>query len=63
VSWVHPDVLEIEAPLANKDGTSAVPNFRVTADTTDVGEEMVDDLETVDDLVEWLEALQGADVL
>jgi hypothetical protein len=63
VTWVHPDVMDEEALFANKDGTPMGPNFWVTIDTTDVGDEMVDDLETVDDLVWWLKELQEADVL
>jgi hypothetical protein len=60
LTWIHPDFNDrfchyyFEHP-----GDS--PNFYVTEDTTDVGDEQLD-LETVDDLVAWLESFRSADV-
>lgn len=57
--WIHPDhnadfchyFHEIPGDL---------PNFYVTKDTTDSGDEQIDGLETVDDLVDWLEQRRSA---
>lgn len=53
LTWIHPDFnadfchYYYETP-----GDS--PNFHVTKDTMDSGDEILDDLQNVDDLVSWL---------
>jgi hypothetical protein len=61
VFWIHP---EFNAELCHYylDQPGDLPNFWALEDTTDVGDTFIDDLETVDDLVAWLEAMQTADV-
>jgi hypothetical protein len=61
LTWIHPDFNEQFCHFYYEQPGDS-PNFYVTEDTTDVGDEQVD-LETVDDLVAWLETLRVADVV
>ena len=60
LTWIHPDFNEQFCHYyAERPGDS--PNFYVTEDTTELGQNDID-LETVDDLLAWLGALRVADV-
>jgi hypothetical protein len=52
LTWIHPDH---NAQFSDYEGD--FPNFHVTIDTADLGEEFVDGLDTPKDLVGWLEGL------
>ncbi|MBI3462007.1 MAG: hypothetical protein HY000_02965 [Planctomycetes bacterium] len=61
LTWIHPAYNEQFChSYAEKPGD--LPNFYVLEDTTDVGDEQIDGLHTVADLVAWLENLKIADV-
>lgn len=59
--WIHPDYNDqychyyLEAP-------GDISTFYVTRSYSDAAEEPIDGLETVDDLVNWPEALKHGDV-
>lgn len=53
VSWIRPDCEGCVGPFQYVPG-GVQPNFVVAIDTSHVGDEFVDDLETIDDLVSWL---------
>jgi hypothetical protein len=38
------------------------PNFLVVEEITDVGDPHIDDLDTLDDLVDWLESTKSANL-
>jgi hypothetical protein len=60
VVWIHPDHnAEFCHYYDEKPGD--LPNFYVLQDTTDVGDELVDGIDSVDDLVGWLEGLEKSD--
>ena len=53
VVWIHPDfTAEFCHYYDEKPGD--LPNFYVEKDTTDFGGELVEDVDTVEDLVRWL---------
>ena len=58
LTWIHPDFNEqfchyyLEQP-------GDLPNFYVTKDITEVGDEQVDGLEDVCDLVDWLDRVKS----
>lgn len=54
VVWIHPD-FNAEFCRYYDEEPGDLPNFHVVEDTTDVGDELVDGLSTVADLVGWLE--------
>lgn len=54
VVWIHPD-FNAEFCHYYDEKPGDLPNFYVLKDTTDVGDEQVDGLDTVEDLVAWLE--------
>ena len=62
LTWIHPD---FNARFCHfyHETPGDLPNFYVRQDTSVYGDEIIRDLETVDDLVCWLEAFETADVL
>lgn len=59
LTWIHPAFnAEFCAYFDEKPGD--LPNFHVTEDTTDIGDEIVDDIRSVDDLVWWLNGARTA---
>jgi hypothetical protein len=61
VFWIHPD-FNAEFCHYCHERPGDLPNFWVVEDTDDVGDTCIDDLQTIDDLVMWLEAMQTADI-
>jgi hypothetical protein len=61
VVWIHPDH---NADFCHfyQETPGDLPNFFVEVKTSDGPPEMIDDLETVDDLEAWLEDLQSISV-
>jgi len=60
VTWIHPDFnAEFCHYFDKKPGD--LPNFYVEEDTSDVGSDPIDGLESVDDLVSWLEGMRHPD--
>ena len=57
VTWIHPLFNEKFCHYYDS-RPGDLPNFWVTKDTTDVGDEQIDALEIVDDLVAWLSQIQ-----
>jgi hypothetical protein len=53
VVWIHPNYNADFCHFYNKT-PGDLPNFYAEQDTTDVGSDQIDGLDTVDDLVEWL---------
>ena len=53
VIWIHPD-FNAEFCHYYDQRPGDLPNFFAEEDTTDVGSDLVDGLESVDDLVGWL---------
>ena len=60
VVWTHPD-FNAEFGHYYDEKSDDNPNFYAEIDTTDVGSDLVD-VESVDDLVGWLEGLREASV-
>ncbi len=60
VVWIHPDYNAKYCHYFDKT-PGDLPNFYALEDTTNVGDELVDGLNTVDDLVAWIEGLRVAD--
>lgn len=60
VTWIHPD-FNTEFCHYYDEKPGDLPNFYAMKDTTDIGDELVDGLDTVDDLVGWLEELRDAE--
>lgn len=61
VTWIHPEFNKTLCHYyTNEPGDE--PNFYVTEETTDSGGKTIDDLETIDDLVDWLESMKSADI-
>jgi hypothetical protein len=58
VVWTHPD-FNVEFGRYYDENSGSNPNFHVEIDTTDVGSDLVD-LESVEELVTWLEEFQDA---
>ena len=58
VTWTHPD-FNAEFGRYYDEDSGNNPNFYVEIDTTDVGSDLVD-LESVEELVGWLEEFLGA---
>ena len=58
VTWIHPD-FNAEFGRYYDEKSSDNPNFYAEIDTTDVGSDLVD-LESVDDLGGWLDAMRDA---
>ena len=56
IVWTHPD---FKAEFCNyyDEKSGDLPNFYAEEDTTDVGSDFVDGLESVDDLVAWLDRI------
>ena len=61
VYWIHPD-FNAEFCHYYHEHPGDFPNFWALEDTDSVGDTFIDDLESVDDLVAWLEAMQIADI-
>jgi hypothetical protein len=61
VVWIHPD-FNAEFCHYYDEKPGDLPNFYALEDTTDVGDEPIDGLDTVDDLVGWLERLHAGAV-
>lgn len=59
VVWTHPD-FNAEFGHYYDEKSGATPNFYAEIDTTDVGSDLID-MESVDDLVGWLEELRDTD--
>ena len=59
VIWIHPDFNAKFCHYYNEK-PGDLPNFYAETDTTDVGSDPVDGLESVDDLVAWLEGLRDS---
>ena len=59
VTWTHPD-FNAEFGHYYDENSDDNPNFYAEIDTTDVGSDLVD-MESVDDLVGWLEGLRDTD--
>lgn len=59
IVWIHPDFNAQFCRYYDKE-PGDLPNFHVVEDTTDIGDELVDGLNTVAELVEWLEQFQDA---
>lgn len=59
VTWIHPDFNDQFCHYYPKQ-PGDLPNFYVTEDTTDLGDEQVDGLDSVSDLVDWLERFMNA---
>lgn len=59
LTWIHPDH---NADFCHyfHETPGDLPNFYVDRDTTDAGGDQIDGLETVADLVDWLEQKQSA---
>ena len=60
VVWIHPD-FNAEFCQYYDEEPGDLPNFYAQKDTTDLGDEPVDGLDTVEDLVGWLEGLRDTD--
>jgi hypothetical protein len=60
VVWTHPG-FNAEFGHYYDEDSDGNPNFYAEVDTTDVGSDLVD-VESVDDLVRWLEGLREASV-
>ncbi len=56
VIWIHPD-FNAEFCRYYAENPGDLPNFYAEKDTTDVGSDRVDGLESVDDFVAWLEGI------
>lgn len=61
VIWIHPD-FNAECCHYYYEELGDEPNFYVVEEITDVGDQHIDDLETLDDLVDWLESMKWADL-
>ncbi len=59
VTWIHPD-FNAEFCHYYDEKPGDLPNFYVKEDTSDVGSDQIDGLESVGDLVAWLEEFQNA---
>ncbi|HEY3966529.1 MAG TPA: hypothetical protein VGM05_18345 [Planctomycetaceae bacterium] len=62
VTWIHP-AFNAEFCQYYDCAPGDHPNFQVTKDTTDLGDEIVERLETVADLVAFLDSTMSAGVL
>jgi hypothetical protein len=60
VIWIHPD-FNAEFCRYYDEKPGDLPNFYIEEDTSDVGSNQIDGIDTVDDLVAWLEAMRQAD--
>lgn len=61
VVWIHPDFNREFCHYFDKQ-PGDLPNFYVIKDTTDLCHEPIDQINTFDDLVGWLESMKSADV-
>lgn len=59
VTWIHPAFNE-QFCRYYRERPGDLPNFCVTEDMSEVGDEDLDGLETVTDLVEWLTQCQNS---
>ena len=60
VTWIHPDFnAQFCRCYDGKPGD--LPNFYAEKDTTDIGDEPLGEMESVDDLVAWAQGLQAAE--
>lgn len=59
--WIHPD-FNAEYCHYYLDQPGDLPNFFVEANNSELGSETIPDIDTIDDLVDWLDAFQNADV-
>ena len=61
VFWIHPDFNE-ECCDFYDERPGDQPNFHVVEEITDVGDQDIENLDTLEDLTDWLEAMKWADL-
>lgn len=61
VIWIHPDH-NVECCHYYEKVPGDLPNFHVIRVTSESGDRNIPDLDTIDDLVAWLESMKTADV-
>lgn len=59
--WIHPD-FNAEFCHYYDEKPGDLPNFYVEEDTTDVGSDQIDGIDTVDDLVGWLDGMRETEL-
>ena len=61
VFWIHPD-FNAECCDFYDEQPGDQPNFYVVEEITDVGDQYIENLDTLDDLVDWLASMKWADL-
>ena len=59
VYWIHPDFNEECCHYFERE-PGDLPHFYAIKDTTDLGSDPIDGIETVDDLADWLQSMRFA---
>ena len=59
VYWIHPDFNEECCHYFERE-PGDLPHFYAVKDTTDLGSDPIDGIETVDDLADWLQSMRFA---